>query len=455
MHMAQRNGRHGRDEVRGRAGRIMAIVVTAVVALALALSAAAVAGARHRARIEASASASATSPSSTTPTQHQTAAANKDGTPAKDDATKDNAANKDDATKDGDANKDGKDDAVVRAQRIVDAMSPDERAAQLVMAPLAAGTDPSALASLIGDDHVGSVILMGNWSNGVDGVRQSTDALRGYAGDGTPILVATDQEGGLVQHLQGPGFETMPSAFEQGRLSTDALREDSRRWGGQLHAAGVDVDLAPSVDTVTIDRASNAPIGALDRDFGLDADGDARHATAFIEGMRGAGVATAVKHYPGLGSVTGNTDFTADGIVDTTTDADGPEVAAFTQAIRSGRPAMVMMSLASYTKLDPGVPAAFSRTIVTDLLRGRGGYDGVVISDSLSASAVGDVDPTQLGVRLVEAGGDVACINDPSYTAPILSGLRARASSDAAFADRIAASATRVVAMKIRLGLIR
>lgn len=437
---ARSNGRHGRDAREERSGHVLALVVTAVVALALAVSLAFAAGGSHREtrRAQASAQASAPVPSSSAPSP---------------DTAQGGATKQDDDKGAQDAGKDGA-DATARAKRIVDAMSLDERAAQLVMAPLAAGSDPSALAALIADDHVGSVILMGNWSSGVDGVRAAVDALRGYAGDGTPILVATDQEGGLVQHLQGPGFETMPSAFEQGRLGTNALREDSRRWGAQLRGAGVDVDLAPSVDTVTIDRASNAPIGALDRDFGLDADGDARHAVAFIDGMRDAGVATAVKHYPGLGSVTGNTDFTADGIVDTTTVADGPEVAAFTKAIREGRPAMVMMSLASYAQLDPDAPAAFSRPIVTGLLRERTGYDGVVISDSLSADAVGGVEPTQLGVRLVEAGGDIACINDPSYTAPILSGLRARAAADAAFADKVTASATRVVAMKIGMGLI-
>lgn len=448
---ARSNGRHGSDAAGQHTRHVLTIVVTAVVALTLALAIAFAAGARHREHVRAQESAPAQH-SSPIPSPRTTAdgAAAKQGSGAKDDDAKDATDDDEDDDKDG-----RKDDAAAHAKRIVDAMSLDERAAQLVMAPLAAGTDPSALDSLIADDHVGSVILMGNWSDGVVGVRAVVDALRGYADDGTPILVATDQEGGLVQHLQGPGFEAMPSAFEQGRLGTDALRADSRRWGGQLHDAGVDVDLAPSVDTVTIDRASNAPIGALDRDFGLDADGDARHAVAFIDGMRDAGIATAVKHYPGLGSVTGNTDFTADGIVDTTTDADGPEVAAFTEAIRDGRPAMVMMSLASYTRLDPGVPAAFSRPIVTGLLRERTGYNGVVISDSLSASAVGGVEPTQLGVRLVEAGGDVACINDPSYTAPILAGLRARAARDAAFADKVTASATRVIAMKIGMGLIR
>ena len=435
---ARSNGRHGRNGADGRGGRVLAVVITAVVALALAFGVAFAAGAGHRERRRAQAtpSASASADATDTPSAAPTPTETRSSSPTPT------------------ATHHTSEEAKARAKQIVASMDLNERAAQLVMAPLAAGTDPSAVRALIADDRIGSVILMGNWTSGVDGVRAAADTLQGYAGSGSSLLIATDQEGGQVQHLQGPGFDTMPSARMQGQLTTASLEDDSRQWGAQLHAAGVNVDLAPSVDTVTIDRASNAPIGALDRDFGLDAAGNAAHAVAFIDGMRASSVATAVKHYPGLGSVTGNTDFTDAGIVDATTSADGPEVAAFTEAIRNGRPAMVMMSLASYTQLDPGVPAAFSSRIVTGLLREHTGYDGVIISDSLSASAVGGIEPAQLGVRLVEAGGDIACINDPSYTTPILQGLRERATADAAFADKVTASAERVVALKIGMGLI-
>ncbi len=343
--------------------------------------------------------------------------------------------------------------AADRAQEIVDGMSLDERAAQLVMTPLAAGTDPSAIRALIADEHVGSVILMGNWTSGVAGVREATEMLQSYADGPTRVLVATDQEGGQVQHLQGPGFETMPSEVMQGMMTLANLQTASRDWGEQLHMAGVHVDLAPCVDTVTIDRASNAPVGALDRDYGLDAAGNAQHATAFVEGLRAAGVGAAAKHFPGLGAVTGNTDFTTDGIVDTTTTRNGPEVQAFAQAIRAADPGMVMISLATYTAIDPDEPAAFSPTVIDGMLRGDIGYGGVVISDSLSASAVSAIAPAELGVRLVQAGGGLACVNDPAFTQPILDGLRARARGDAAFAERVTQSARRVVALKLALGL--
>ncbi len=221
--------------------------------------------------------------------------------------------------------------------------------------------------------------------------------------------MATDQEGGQVQHLQGSGFDRMPSAVDQGRMTTDTLRESAAVWGSQLKSAGINVDLAPVVGTVTVDRASNDPVGALNRDFGLDAAGNAEHAKAFIEGMADSGVGSAIKHYPGLGSVTGNTDFTAEGTLDTTTTLDGAEIGAFNEALRAN-PSMVMMALATYQAIDPNNPAVFSSTLITDYLRGTIGFQGVITSDSMSAAALSGIEPADLGVRLVEAGGDLACI---------------------------------------------
>ena len=339
-----------------------------------------------------------------------------------------------------------------KAQRAVEAMSIEERVGQLVMAPLYAGTDPSALYDLIANQHVGSVLIIGNWWSGTAGVRQATDVLQSYAPADNRLLMTTDQEGGLVQHLQGPGFDAMPTAVDQGAMSTDVLRQSAAVWGSQLNQAGINVDLAPVVGTVTVDRDSNAPIGALYRDFGLDAQGNANHAIAFIEGMRDAGVRSAIKHYPGLGAVTGNTDFTADGIVDTTTTLDGEEIAAFNAAIDAD-PGMVMMSLATYQRIDPNNPAAFSPTLINGYLRGTLGYDGVITSDSLSAAALGAFEPREIGVRFVDAGADLACIGATDYVQPILNGLNERAASDQAFAEKVTRSAIRVMTLKCEMGL--
>ena len=347
------------------------------------------------------------------------------------------------------------DSPAAKASRAIATMSLDERAGQLIMAPMFAGGNPADLSALISTRHVGSVVLIGNWNNGTAAAKTAADALQSYAPSGNQLIVSTDQEGGQVQHLKGSGFDTMPSAVAQGQVSADTLRSSAKTWGGQLKQAGINVDLAPVLGTVQVKRSSNAPIGALNRDFGLDSNGNAQHGIAFVEGMRDAGVGATVKHYPGLGAVTGNTDFTTEGILDTTTTLDDEEIGAFNTTIKQAKPAMVMMSLATYQRIDSSAPAAFSSKIIDGTLRGSVGYDGVVISDSLSAAAVSGIATKDLGVRLVDAGGDLACIGDTSYVTPILDGIIARAQSDPAFAKKVTASATRVMTLKYQMGLAK
>lgn len=347
------------------------------------------------------------------------------------------------------------DSPAAKASRAIATMSLDERAGQLIMAPMFAGGNPADLSALISTRHVGSVVLIGNWNNGTAAAKTAADALQRYAPSGNQLIVSTDQEGGQVQHLKGSGFDTMPSAVAQGQMSADTLRSSAKTWGGQLKQAGINIDLAPVLGTVQVKRSSNAPIGALNRDFGLDSNGNAQHGIAFVEGMRDAGVGATVKHYPGLGAVTGNTDFTTEGILDTTTTLDDEEIGAFNTTIKQAKPAMVMMSLATYQRIDSSAPAAFSSKIIDGTLRGSVGYDGVVISDSLSAAAVSGIATKDLGVRLVDAGGDLACIGDTSYVTPILDGIIARAQSDPAFAKKVTASATRVMTLKYQMGLAK
>ena len=347
------------------------------------------------------------------------------------------------------------DSPAAKASRAIATMSLDERAGQLIMAPMFAGGNPADLSALISTRHVGSVVLIGNWNNGTAAAKTAADALQSYAPSGNQLIVSTDQEGGQVQHLKGSGFDTMPSAVAQGQMSADTLRSSAKTCGGQLKQAGINIDLAPVLGTVQVKRSSNAPIGALNRDFGLDSNGNAQHGIAFVEGMRDAGVGATVKHYPGLGAVTGNTDFTTEGILDTTTTLDDEEIGAFNTTIKQAKPAMVMMSLATYQRIDSSAPAAFSSKIIDGTLRGSVGYDGVVISDSLSAAAVSGIATKDLGVRLVDAGGDLACIGDTSYVTPILDGIIARAQSDPAFAKKVTASATRVMTLKYQMGLAK
>ena len=174
-------------------------------------------------------------------------------------------------------------------------------------------------------------------------MRALTDAVQALATRAATgrigFFVAANQEGGLIQGLSGPGFDTIPSALDQGAMTPGALQRKAARWGRELVDAGVNLDLAPVADVVPPGTdAQNAPIGQLDRGYGHDPATVASHVTAFIAGMADAGVATSAKHYPGLGRVAGNTDFTGDVVDDMTTRHDpylDPSLGRSTQACRS------------------------------------------------------------------------------------------------------------------------
>src|SRR5207237_6117399 len=133
---------------------------------------------------------------------------------------------------------------------------------------------------------------------------------------------------------------------------------DAAEWGRELVSAGVNLNFAPVMDVVPPGAdAQNQPIGALRREFGHDPVTTGRHGAAFIRGMESARVATSAKHFPGLGRVVGNTDFTAQ-VVDTATAPNDPYLRSFRSAIRAGVP-FVMVALATSTRSDPDRLAVF------------------------------------------------------------------------------------------------
>lgn len=325
-----------------------------------------------------------------------------------------------------------------------------EQAGQLVMGVVTEGLDEAETRS-IRTAQLGSVILMGTSEAGVSGTRARTDAIRGLAGP-TGLLIAVDQEGGLVQRLKGPGFDTIPAAKEQATWAPAELTAKAAAWGGQLKAAGVNLDLAPVADVVPAGQTStNEPIGKLGRGYGTTPQAVGPRVTAFIRGLQQAGVGASVKHFPTLGRVTGNTDFAA-GVDDTVTTATDPALGPFKDAIAADVES-VMVATARYTRIDASSLAAFSPKVI-GILRGDLGYSGVVISDDLGvAKAVADVRPQDRAVRFVRAGGDLAISVQPSVATSMVEGLVAAAEADPAFRSRVGESATRVLALKARLGV--
>ncbi|MDR7383397.1 glycoside hydrolase family 3 N-terminal domain-containing protein [Promicromonospora iranensis] len=333
---------------------------------------------------------------------------------------------------------------------LVDGWTLEEKAGQIVMVGLPVAGPFQPTFDMLRDQKIGGVFLHGRTTAGRQPVKNLVDAAVGAAAQRQPLFVATDQEGGAVQVLRGQGFSDIPSALDQAELSAPDLRERSRTWGAELAAAGVNLNLAPVLDLVPQATASsNAPVGVFGRNYGYTADSVITHGNAFAEGQRDAGVQTSIKHFPGLGRVTGNTDDTA-GVTDAVTGPDDPSVDVFSAGIEAGS-GLVMMSSAVYTKIDPDAPAVFS-PVAVGLVRELG-FDGVIISDDLSAAVqVQRVPAGARAVRAVDAGVDIVLASAKPSAAPVMVDALVRAArDDPDFAAKVDAAAARVVAAKADL----
>ncbi len=329
-------------------------------------------------------------------------------------------------------------------------MSLEDKVGQMFMVGTSAnGADPTTLAA-VRDDRVGGIFLHGRSGAGV---QATADLVRGFTSlvpAGQPGLwVATDQEGGEVQVLSGPGFDGIPSADDQGQQDDATLRSNAATWGRQLAEAGVNMNLAPVADIVTSpDTAGgNPPIGQLNREYGYDEATVAAKAGAFAQGMRDSGVLPTFKHFPGLGHVGENTD-TSSGVTDDLVTADGPDVGVYSAVLPEG-PAIVMLSTAVYARIDASAPAAFSPTVV-GVLRNTVGFDGVVTTDDLSAAQqVQPWSPADRATLAIDAGVDLLLVSaDPSVYPEMRQAVLARAQADPAFAAKVDAATTRVLAAK-------
>ncbi|WP_432049676.1 glycoside hydrolase family 3 protein [Verrucosispora sp. NA02020] len=236
-------------------------------------------------------------------------------------------------------------------------------------------------------------------------VAAATAALRAGRSD---VLIAVDEEGGDVTRLAHATGSPYPGNAALGAIGDVALtRRVYHAIGAELAALGITVDLAPTVDVNSAD--DNPVIGT--RSFGADPVRVAAHSAAATTGLQAAGVAACAKHFPGHGATIADSHHelpTVDASPDLLRQRDLPPFAA---VIAAGAKA-VMTAHIRVPALTGDGPATFSRAVLTDLLRNRYGFDGVVVTDALemrgATLAAGGVAPG--AVRALAAGADLLCI---------------------------------------------
>jgi beta-N-acetylhexosaminidase len=278
--------------------------------------------------------------------------------------------------------------------------SVERRVGQMVMGRMS-GTRPSAsLLRRVRAGRLGGVILFRDNVRSRGQVRAVTSALQRAArrGGRPKLLVAVDQEGGLVRRL--PWAAPTMSAAAMGATANPArtAERQGRRTASALAADGINVDLAPVADVPTVARSFLST-----RAFGRSPARVAAAACGFATGLtRSRRVAATLKHFPGLGAAPANTDFAR------------VTITAPLEALRrgyrpyrrcAGRPrTLVMVASAAYRGLTGSTPAVLSRRIYRTELR-RAGFRGVTISDDLQADALRG--RANVAVRAARAGLDL------------------------------------------------
>jgi beta-N-acetylhexosaminidase len=335
-----------------------------------------------------------------------------------------------------------------------DRMTPAERVGQLFMTAMPTTGASAAQITALRAQSVDNVILVDGTSISRSAVHDGTWALATHLTEaGVAPFISTDQEGGEVQRLTGDGFAAIPTALAQGKLRAAALRSASTTWGRQLLAAGVNLDLAPVADVVPAKHAlKNQPIGQYKREYGHTPGVVATHVVAFARGMAAAGVDATLKHFPGLGRATGNTD-TTPGVTDPTTRHD-PYLEPFTDGVKAAVP-FVMVSSATYPKIDATHLACFSKTIITGMLRGDLHFNGVVISDDLGTVAMAQFPIATRAINFFNAGGTMLLDTSIGQIPTMVRAVTAKAATDTAFAKVIKAAEMNVLVAKASAQLIK
>ena len=264
------------------------------------------------------------------------------------------------------------------------------RAAALVVAPVL-NFDPAGVQVAV-RAGAGGVLFLGG-QRAPAGLAAELRGALATPGPGLAPLFMADEEGGGIQRLQGP-VDPLPWPRDMAATrSAPQIEALASTAGRQMLALGVGVDLAPVLD---VDGgpgpSATDPDGS--RSFSADPAVAGRDGVAFMAGLQQAGVLAVVKHFPGLGGASGNTDY---GAVSTRPLAElkAGGLVAFKSALAAGARA-VMMSHASVPGLST-LPASLSAPAI-GLLRTTLGFQGLVLTDSLSAGAI-----TQAGFDLPHA----------------------------------------------------
>jgi len=344
-----------------------------------------------------------------------------------------------------------------KVQQLMAGMTLDQKLGQLLIVEYIGnsytGTD---LQYMIAKQYVGGFLyqeINQNFTPPYDVISNVAAFSRQAMSDAKiPLLIGTDQEGGLVNRLLVfHGY--LPSAADMAATGNPqvAYHQGSMaaKWLQQL---GINADLAPVVDVHTVD-----PPVLVTRMFGSDPNTVATFAGAYLNGLQQNNVAGCLKHFPGLGAITSDPHAGLPIVNRSLAELESIDLAPYKLMIQKDQPAMIMSTDVLTPAIDPNLPAELSPKAINDLLRNQLGYNGVVITDGLYMQGISDRwTLSQAAVLSIMAGNDL--VEGPysaSQVAGVIAALKQAIQQGELTIDRINQSVERILLMKMRYGIIK
>jgi beta-N-acetylhexosaminidase len=318
--------------------------------------------------------------------------------------------------------------AAVRSPRSVRpaALTAEQQAGQRVIYSYSGTTVPQSLLTAISSGRAAGVIFFGDNISSlvqISSVCEQLNEANESSPVGAPLLLMTDQEGGQVRRL--PGGPTMSEKqIGQSSNPVSAATSAGNEAGELLASVGMNVNLAPVLDVY---RTAGDFEDQYGRSYSKDPAVCGQLGSAFIRAQQAVGVAATAKHFPGLGPATAsqNTDSRPVTLNVSAANLRSIDEVPYGPAISAGVK-LVMLSWATYPALDPNYPAGLSSTIIQNELRGRLGFTGVTITDSLTANGLSNFGTTaQRAVSAAKAGMDLllVCGENPTNGTNAVTGL--------------------------------
>ncbi len=342
-------------------------------------------------------------------------------------------------------------------------LSLSEQVGQTLMLAVYANGYDADLNQALTQWDLGSAIIFPNYNGGpvmpatFDGMRQLISALQAHAR--TPLLLATDEEGGEVDRLSFYDGQT-PSPQELAATGdTQQVYAQAQTDAERMRALGLNVDFAPLADVYQgggIDQS---------RTFGVTPNAVTTYAGAFLEGLQQHGVAGTLKHWPGLGASSGNPDFTLPTVSHDKAQLNAIDFASFRQLLPR-QPDLIMVTHVIVPAYDAKKPASLSPILVNQVLRGQLGYQGVVVTDAMDAQGLieymqqqGYADPAQgiaeACVRAFLAGDDlIEAPIEQDRLAAVVAAMAQAVRSGRISSVRLHQALHRIIKLKAQLGLI-